>query len=121
MHGGGFVLEPIMAEMRAMGIKPVLPPSPDASRIETMRELWRAADIAAIETRQISVQRSFADFDEFWSIALLSPSQGRTIAALAPGDREMLKARTGARLPADASGRITCQARANAIKGCRRS
>jgi ubiquinone/menaquinone biosynthesis C-methylase UbiE len=121
MHGGGFPLEPILIEMRAMGITPVQPPSTDASRIETMRQLWRTADITAVETREISVQRSFADFEDFWAVALLSPAQGRTIAAMAPSDREMLKARTRARMPADASGRITHEARANAIKGCRRN
>src|SRR5262249_26535576 len=71
--GGGFPLEPILIEMRAMGLNPVQPPSPDASRIETMRELWRAAGLTGIETREIAVQRSFADFEEFWTIALLSP------------------------------------------------
>jgi len=36
---------------------------------------------------------------------------------MAPADIEKLKARLAERLPADASGRITYQARANAIKG----
>jgi hypothetical protein len=36
-----------------------------------------------------------------------------------PGHIEMLKVRTRARLAADATGRITCSARANAIRGTR--
>jgi hypothetical protein len=37
--GGGFTLEPLRIELRAMGIKPVDPPSVEASRIEAMRDL----------------------------------------------------------------------------------
>jgi hypothetical protein len=36
---------------------------------------------------------------------------------MAPNDVELLKVRVRARLPADATGRITYSARANAVKG----
>jgi hypothetical protein len=39
------------------------------------------------------------------------------IAEMASGDVELLKSRVRARLPADEAGRITCSARANALKG----
>jgi hypothetical protein len=39
------------------------------------------------------------------------------IAAMAPNDIELLKVRVRASLPADATGRITYSARANAAKG----
>jgi ubiquinone/menaquinone biosynthesis C-methylase UbiE len=115
--GGGFPLEPIQAEMRAMGLKPVLPPSSDASRMEALRDLWTGAGLEAVETREITVQRTFADFDDFWTTTLLGSSIGPTVAAMAPADVELLKTRVRARLPADAAGRITYGARANAIKG----
>ena len=51
--GGGFTLEPLRIELRAMGIKPVDPPSVEASRIEAMRDLWTMAGLDAVETRQI--------------------------------------------------------------------
>src|SRR6478736_2407631 len=73
--GGGFTMEPLRIELRAMGIKPLDPPSVEASRIEAMRDLWPGAGLEAVETRQITVQRTFADFEEFWAItALGSPS-----------------------------------------------
>jgi SAM-dependent methyltransferase len=115
--GGGFPLEPIQAELRGMGISPVLPPSAPASRIEALRTLWTGAGVTAIETREISVQRTFANFDEFWAIAQLAPSLRPTTAAMSSQDMERLKARVHARLTADAAGRITYTARANAIKG----
>jgi hypothetical protein len=63
------------------------------------------------------VQRNFADFDDYWTISLLSPTVVATIAAMAPHDVELLKTRMRARLPANAAGRITYSARANAVKG----
>jgi ubiquinone/menaquinone biosynthesis C-methylase UbiE len=115
--GGGFPLEPIQAEMRALGVTPMLPPSSGASRMEALRDLWTGAGLDAVETREITVQRTFADFDDFWTTTLLGSSVGPTVAAMAPADVELLKTRVRARLPADAAGRITYDARANAIKG----
>jgi ubiquinone/menaquinone biosynthesis C-methylase UbiE len=116
-EGGGTPTEPINAEMRAIGVTPPLPPSFRASRMASLRELWTGAGLEAIDTREIMVQRSFADFDDFWSTTLTAPSVGPTVAAMAPGDAERLKARVRERLPADAAGQITYTARANAIKG----
>ncbi len=103
--------------MRAMRVTPLLPPRSDASRMEALRDLWTGADLDAVETREISVQRTFAAFDNFWTTTLLGSSVGPTIAAMAPGDVEPLKMRVRARLPADETGRITYGARANAVKG----
>jgi SAM-dependent methyltransferase len=115
--GGGFPLEPLRIEMRAMGMTPLDPPSASASRTEALRNLWTAAGLEAIETREIPVQRTFTNFDDFWTTSLKGSSIGPTIAAMAPGDIAQLKARLAARLPGDPAGRITCGARANAIKG----
>ena len=115
--GGGFPLEPIQAEMRAMGLTPVLPPSSGASRMEALRSLWTDAGLDAIETREITVHRTFSDFDDFWTVGLLAASIRPMIAAMASNEVERLKTRVRARLPADATGRITYSARANAVKG----
>ncbi|HET6926829.1 MAG TPA: methyltransferase domain-containing protein [Hyphomicrobiaceae bacterium] len=66
MEGGGFPLDPILAEMRAIGLAPPRPPRLDASRMEVLRDLWTAAGLEAVETRDIAVTRTFADFDAFW-------------------------------------------------------
>ncbi len=116
MLGGGFPHESIHAEMRAMGITPPRPPSAGASRMEALRELWTAAGLGAVATKEIVVQRTFADFDDFWTTSLLG-SIGPTIAAMTAADRERLKTSVRPRLPADAAGRITHSARANAVKG----
>jgi SAM-dependent methyltransferase len=117
MLGGGFPLEPIYSEMRALGITPASPPSPEASRTEALTELWRNAGLTDIATREIAVQRSFTDFDDFWTIALLGASMRATVVRMLPSDVDALKARVRAKLLPDAAGRIMCSARANAIKG----
>jgi ubiquinone/menaquinone biosynthesis C-methylase UbiE len=116
---GGFPLRFLLEEMRAMGLKPPSPPQRDASRMEAMRDLWTGAGLEAVETRQITVHRTFADFDDFWAISQKSPSLGPAIAAMAAGDAETLRKRVSARLPADTEGRITYGAHANAIRGRR--
>ena len=95
----------------------VLPPSVGASRMDALRTLWTGAGFTAVETREISVQRTFANFDDFWTIILLSPSLRPMIAAMSSEDIAGLEARVQARLLPDAAGRITYAARANAIKG----
>lgn len=115
---GGFPFEPIRVEMRAMGMTPLEPPSVQASRMDVLHDLWARAGLTAIESRTITVSRSFASFEEFWTI---TPAGSATMRAaidkMAPADVERLKSRVRARLPADADGRITYQGIANAIKG----
>lgn len=117
MYGGGFPYESLRAELRALGVAVPIPPSPEASRIDAMRDLWTGAGLEAVETREITVQRTFADFDDYWTTILGGPSVGPTIAAMAPEDRAILKARMRTCLRADGAGHIIHSARANAVKG----
>jgi ubiquinone/menaquinone biosynthesis C-methylase UbiE len=118
MLGGGFPLEPIYTEMRALGLSPIMLPSPEASRIEAMRDLWQAAGFDQVETREIVVQRSFTDFEEYWTIAVTGAARLSTdLATMAPANVEQIKTRARMRLTPDISGKITCSARANAVKG----
>lgn len=117
MAGGGFPYHALQAEMRELSVAVPAAPSPNASRIEAMRGLWTAAGLADVDTREITVQRTFLDFDNYWTTVAGGPSVGPALAAMASDDLALLKARMRARLQADASGRITYSARANAVKG----
>jgi SAM-dependent methyltransferase len=117
MDGGGFPYQTLWDEMRALGVAVPVTPSPGASRIDAMRELWTGAGLEGVETRELGVERTFADFDDYWTTVLGGPSVGRRLAAMGVEDLVVLKARMRARLPEDASGRITYRARANAVKG----
>jgi len=87
-----------------MGYTPPRQPSLDASRIETLRELWGGAGLDEVETREIEVQRTFDDFDDFWTTTLLVPTLRPTFAAMPSKDREILKTRVRERLPSSAAG-----------------
>ncbi len=115
--GGGFPFHPIQTELRALGVAPSLPPSPEASRTEVLRDMWTQAGLEAIETREITVSRSFADFDDFWGASTAMGSIRPALAAMTPDGLAQFKARVRARLTEDASGAVSWRARANAIKG----
>jgi SAM-dependent methyltransferase len=117
LPGGGHPYEALQVEMRGLGVAVPVPPSSGASRMDAMRELWMGAGLDAIETREIAVQRTFADFDDYWTTILKGSSVGPGLAAMTSENLTLLKGRMRARLPADAPGRITASARANAIKG----
>ena len=119
MWGGRSPLDPIHSEIKAMGIVPTRPPRMDASRMEALRDLWVDAGLKHVETREIAVQRTFANFDDFWKTNLKSPAIRPTVAAMKSEDVETLISRVRARLPADADGRITYGARAHAVTGRR--
>ncbi len=113
MLGGGFPFNPIQVEMRALGITPPLPLSAAASRMDVLRNLWTNAGLQAVNTHEITVQRTFADFDDFWNRSTITGSIGPPLAAMPASDVERLKSRLRARLPADAADRITYGARAS--------
>ncbi len=115
--GGGFPLAALQAEMRELGVTPTLPPSVEASRIDALRDLWTGAGLQAVETREITVQRTFENFDDVWATSLLGSSVGPKVKAMPADAVALLKERLRARLPADGAGRISYGARANAIKG----
>jgi len=117
MHGGAFPYAALQAGMREMGMTVPVPPSTDASRMEVLQRLWADAGLLTIDTLAITVQRTFADFDDYWATVLKAPSVGAKLTALSAEEATTLQARLRIRLPADADGRITYSARANAIKG----
>jgi SAM-dependent methyltransferase len=115
--GGGFPFAAVQQEMAALGMPPLWPPSVEAARIEALQALWTGAGLVDVETRRIEVQRSFADFDSFWTIAQTGPRVAPRLATMPAADLAQLQRRLRERLPADADGRITYGAFANAVKG----
>ncbi len=117
MAGGGFPYETLHAELRAQGFVVPTPPSDHASRLDVMRDLWTAAGLQSVATRVITVQRTYASFDDYWTTVLGAPSAAATFAKMSPGELARLRDDMRTRLPAGADGRITYGATANAVKG----
>jgi SAM-dependent methyltransferase len=118
MEGGGFPYDLLGSQVRAMGVSVPSAPNPSASRLDVIEGLWAEAGLHTIESRLITVQRTYDDFDDYWTTILGGPNLGARIAAMSDPDKERLKAAMRERLPTDDGGRITCIARATAIKGC---
>jgi hypothetical protein len=82
-----------------------------------MRQLWSTAGLEAIETREITISRTFADFDDFWTLNLKSARLAPIFNGMSGDELQRLKERVRERLPSDAAGNVTCEGRANAVKG----
>ena len=115
--GGGFPFTMLQEEMSRFGTPPLWPPSSEASRIDVARALWKDAGLVDVETREITVRRTFTDFETFWKIAKTGPRLMPRFAAMSADDLALLKSRVRERVPSDAEGRVSYAARANAIKG----
>ena len=117
--GGGFPYFALQDEMRKLGHTPLWPPSVEAARIEALQQSWTDAGLVDVETHELVVQRSYADFDAFWAAARKGPRIAPRMSEMPGGDAELLKKRLRERLPAAADGSITYEARANAVRGRR--
>lgn len=117
MHGGGFPYHVVQRVMRELGAVLPAPPSPEASRCDMLEALWRGAGLIDVELHECTVHRTFASFDEFWTIVVGWAAVGETIATMSTEAVAQLKDRLRACLSADADGSITYAARANAVKG----
>jgi ubiquinone/menaquinone biosynthesis C-methylase UbiE len=114
---GGYPFEPILRVMRAMGVTPILPPSPGASRMEALRGLWADAGLVAVETKAIPVRRVFDNFDDFWRANTATGPLPATLGTMDAGAISALKDRVRATLPPDDQGRIAYGSVAHAVKG----
>jgi SAM-dependent methyltransferase len=115
--GGGFPYFALQDEMAKLGQQAMWPPSVEAARIEALRKSWQEAGLIDVETRELVVQRSYADFDDFWAAARKGPAIAPRMTQLAGADAGLLRKRLRDRLPTAADGSITYSARANAVRG----
>jgi len=117
MEGGGFPYAALHEEMRAMDMPVPTPPHPEASRRDVLHDLWTRAGLDAVVTREITVQRTFDSFDDYWAAIQSGPSVGPSLERASATIVERLAARMRECLPSDSSGRIRYEARANAVWG----
>ena len=115
--GGGAPMEPVHAEFGPTRLAPFMPPSVEISRMDAVRAAWTDAGLEEIESRVITVRRTFKDFEDFWPIATSGPGLGQTIAGLTPEAVVALQERVRPRLPSATDGTVSYAAWANAIKG----
>ncbi|WP_431202862.1 class I SAM-dependent methyltransferase [Bradyrhizobium betae] len=114
--GGGIPAQPLWEEMDAMGKPAARPPSAEISRFAALKALWAELGIRDVETRELVVERTFADFDDYWLSMVVSSPSG-IVGKLTDAENAELKRRLQDRLPSSATGAITVHAWSTAIKG----
>jgi SAM-dependent methyltransferase len=120
MEDGGFPYAILLGELRAMGIDVPSAPSPNVSRPRDARPtVVRRSLGRRSKTRAITVERTFADFDDYWTSVLGGPSVAARLAAMTAGGSGATQgAAAGTACPAMQEGRSRTQARANAVEAC---
>ena len=113
---GGAPTQPVWQELENLGKEGPRPPNFEVSRFEALKALWAEIGIVEVETRELVVQRTFANFDDYWLCMVVS-SPFRIVASLSDSEGDELKRRLQARLPVSATGEITVHAWSTAIKG----
>lgn len=117
--GGGFPLAKLHEEMRGLGIDVAYPPSVEAAGLDQMRRLWSGTGLVNVGTTTIEVTRAFGNYEELWQTSLLASGIRQRVLPQPPQVQADLKERLRRRCEedADAQGRITWRARANAVRG----
>ncbi|MEQ1716047.1 MAG: methyltransferase domain-containing protein [Hyphomicrobium sp.] len=116
---GGGPSETIMIQMKGMGLTPLRAPQAEASTPEGLLALWKQAGFVDIEAKVVRTRRTFEDFEDYWSTTTAAPNLAPVIATMATADIAELKSRVCEQVPIQASGRVSIEARANAIVGRR--
>ena len=80
-------------------------------------DLWARAGLAAIESRTLTVSRSYASFEDFRSVWTANPGLYAVIDKMTAAVAEQFQSGGRSRLSTDAVDAVNCRATANAIKG----
>jgi len=85
---------------------------------EPLEELFRAANLEAVEVRALDVPTEFTDFNDYWSPFLRGQGPaGAYCASLAEDDRELLRNHLEKTMPIRSDGSIHLIARAWGVRG----
>lgn len=117
LPGGGFPFQLSHDVIEARGMPSTLPPSWEASALARLDELWRGAGLADVETRAITVERTFPDFNTLWAITLTGPRLAAMASQITPALKEEIHEELRGKLNAGDGKPVTLSARANAVKG----
>lgn len=117
MPGEGFPYAGMVEELRGLGLEPPKAPNPEASRLDVLAGLWSDAGVVDVQTRALTVERTFADFVDYWETLLCAPSAGAMLKTLPAEQTAALQSALRRRFPAGADGRLTYSARAHAVTG----
>ena len=85
--------------------------------MDALEQVWRGGGLRDVETKIITVERSFPDFETLWQVQMTGPRLSMVSKSLDDAKRATLKENVRKRLSPAADGSITTKARAHAVKG----
>ena len=98
--------------LKSVGGPPRNRPGNQVRTIDSLVALFHGAGLTGIDSQAIDIAIEFEDFEDCWSSQSAMVTLGMNAA-----DTDRLKAALRKRVPADETGRIAYDARANAIRG----
>jgi hypothetical protein len=107
----------ILDQFRVLEIDHPYPPSSEVSRMERLEETWLEAGLENIETKRISVQRTYENFSDYWDLTSRSANVSPILSQLSPDMSDRVKKMTQDSLGVDHNESVTVDAFANAVKG----
>lgn len=99
------------------GLATIAPPSWEASREARLVELWQGAGLTDVESRGITVERTFPDFETLWAITLTGPRVATLAGTMPPAVKASIRQELMDMLGAEEGKPVTLTATANAVKG----
>lgn len=117
MPGQGFPYAALTRELKKMDVRVPQTPHPEISEIGALHGLWKAGGLENVEAREITVARTFADFEDYWDTVQGAPSAGAILGGFSAAQRERLREALRRELPAPTQGSFTLSARAHAVSG----
>jgi SAM-dependent methyltransferase len=113
MPGGGFPYALVRDELKKLGVAFAAEPHPEVAHPDALRKLWSGESLEYVQTREITVERTFADFEDYWATVQGGPAFAPLIKGMTDAQRDGLQARLRDRL----GGKPAYAARAFAVKG----
>jgi ubiquinone/menaquinone biosynthesis C-methylase UbiE len=112
-----YPLAPINQQLSAMGMQQLLPPSLNSSKLAVLQNLWTQANLKSIEMDEFIVKKTFNNFEDYWSTALLDSSIKTIFNSMTLGDQKIMINGVCKSLPMASNGQIIVTAKANAVRG----
>jgi ubiquinone/menaquinone biosynthesis C-methylase UbiE len=118
--GGGLPMAPFYIAMKSLGIVPPIPPGAANSTRDALVALWEKAGLKSIDTCVIRIPTLYSDFDDFWNANTVGIGPlGKALSEMTPSVRDQLRTLLREQLATNPDGKVTYEAFANAIKGCK--
>jgi SAM-dependent methyltransferase len=114
---GGLPMAAMQDELRHLKIRPMLPPRADVSPIPALHSLWVEAGLTETATREITVARTFADFEDYWASVEIALGMVPSTRELGWEWKARLKDGLRRRMPTGTTGQLSFTSRAHAVTG----